>query len=315
MTFGHGVYLVVWSDMRSGDHAVYGARIALDGTVLDPGGRLYSSEPSTARMPAVAATSDGFMLAWAQAAPDGHGFVPRALRLNADGSPKDTAPIKIAEVGPWNSGEDFGHHAFQEAICQHVRVAVAGNTAAIVWGGTNGREQGYFIERAMIAVDTGQITVPAGKAVEGAASRIHNPDVAPFGDQFIFSWLDHRGRGETGLPNENVGLLALDGTARYFPLKDDGNARTVLAPAVNTNGLVAFVEPKENQQLGRKIEYRLFLRQLDANGASTGDTAIFTGAAWPAMAAHQNGKTLLVYTRIDQTERNAMLDAVLVTSP
>jgi hypothetical protein len=311
---GHGIYYVVWSDLRAGDHVVYGARVAATGEVLDPGGVPLSSEPTAARMADVAATPDGFLVAWAQAEPSGRGFAARALRLGTGGLPLDPAPLKVTDPAPWTAGEDFGHAALADAICQHVRVAVQGTTALVVWGGTAGRQQGYFIVRALLDVASGATAVAADNAVEGAQSRIYNPAACDYSDGFLFSWTDFRERGGVGLPDDNAGLMTTAAAVSYAPLQETHTARIVWEPAVATNGVVAFVSPYENPQRDRRMESHLILRQLLPDGTSPGaDVQVEVEAAWPALATHAGGATLLVYTVVGTPADNGMLRARVVT--
>lgn len=307
VAFGHGEYFVVWSDMRSGDHAVYGSRVTIGGQVLDPAGILLSTEPTAARMADVAATPDGFVVAWAQAEPMNHGFVARARRLGTDGQPTDLAPLHLTDVQPWTFGEDWGRSIIDDVICQHVRLAVQGSTAMVMWGGTIGRQQGYFIVSAWLDLPTWTVSMPPAVAVVGAQSRIYHPAVCNFGQGFLFSWTDPQERGAEGLPLDNTGLMASDGGVSYGPLESTAQSRIVWTPAVASNGLVAFLDPGTNPN-------GLTLREVQADGSSPGqDVVIPGGAAWPALAMPDSGPTLLVYTTVNAATNNGMLQAYLVT--
>lgn len=310
VAFGHGVYLVAWSDMRSGEHALYATRVTPAGEVLDAGGVLLSTEPSAARMPDVAATPDGFLLAWAQAEPSGRGFVARARRLAADAQPIDAEPVRITDVAARTDGEDFGHSVYAEISCQHVRVAMLGSTALIIWAGSVGQEQAN-IAGALFDVTSGSQTRPATGMVAGSSSRIYDPAVAAVDGKFLFSWTDFRDRGRQGRPSDNAGWLTLEGSESYAPLQETAEARVVWSPAVASNGLVAFVSP---QTVGfgadRRLESWLILRQVLADGTSPGaDVIVDTNAAWPTLATHASGVTLLVYTTVNTPTANGMLKA------
>ena len=301
VTWGHGVYLVVWSDMRAGDHALYGTRVSAQGTVLDPGGILLSIEPGAARMADVAVTPDGFLVVWAQAETTEHGFVARARRLGPTGQPNQTT-LHLTDAAPWTFGEDWGRSVITELIAQQVRVAVQGSTALVMWGGTPGRAQGYFVVSATIDLAAWSVVQAPRVAVVGAASRIYAPAVCDFGAGYLFSWTDFRERGGLGLANENAGILEADGGVHYEPLRETRDARIVWAPAVSGDGLVAFVDPP-----------RLVLRQISPDGTSPGaDLQIEPSAAWPALADHLPGPTLLVYTITNTPLDNGMLRARLI---
>ena len=64
-TFGGGQYFVVWEDVRSGSElGVYGARVAADGTVLDPDGILVADRQFNEETPRVAASNTGYLVVW-----------------------------------------------------------------------------------------------------------------------------------------------------------------------------------------------------------------------------------------------------------
>jgi hypothetical protein len=311
---GSGTYLVVYSDMQTGDHALRGRRVTPQGQVLDPTPLALSTETTAARMGDVAATADGFVVAWCQAEPTGRGLVLRARRLGPDGQPVDAEPLRLTDVEPWDAGEDLDHSVLRETICQHVQVAVQGALAMIVWGGTVGREQGYFIERAVLDVTTGTLVVAPDRAVVGAQSRIYNPAVAPLGAGFVLAWTDPRERGGSGLPDQNFGALDVAGASTYGSLNTTASARIVLEPAVASSGVIAFVAPYANPARDRRVEWQLLLRSVQADASSPGDDVLADGnAAWPALAAHGGGTTLLVYTRVNAETDSGMLFARVVT--
>jgi hypothetical protein len=66
VTRGASQYLVVWEDYRSGfDTQIWGARVALDGTVLDPSGFPICTAVDDQSQPTVTAASSGdFFVAW-----------------------------------------------------------------------------------------------------------------------------------------------------------------------------------------------------------------------------------------------------------
>ncbi len=311
---GHDTFLVVYSDMRAGDHALRARRVTLQASVLDEAGIPLSTEPTAARMGDVAATTDGFVAAWCQAEPTGRGLVVRARRLGPDGQPVDVEPLRVTDVTAWAAGEDFGHNVLRETICQHVQIAVQGTRAMIVWGGTAGREQGYFIERAVLDLSSGALVVLPGKAVVGAQSRIYNPVVAPLGAGFVFAWTDPRSRGGTGLPAQNFGVLDVAGASAYGALNTSGSARVVLEPAVTSGGLIAFVSPYQNPARDRRFEWQLKLRSVQPDTISPGeDLEVEGNAAWPALATHTSSTSLLVYTRVNAAADSGMLFTRVVT--
>lgn len=57
-------FVVVWEDARAGNPDVYLARVALDGTVLDPGGVGVVTLPSSQNQPEIACSSQGCLILW-----------------------------------------------------------------------------------------------------------------------------------------------------------------------------------------------------------------------------------------------------------
>lgn len=71
-------FLLVWEDSRSGNEAIYAARVAADGSVLDPEGILLSDAESRSWAPSVAWTGTSYIVAWESSG-------CRFRRLTADG--------------------------------------------------------------------------------------------------------------------------------------------------------------------------------------------------------------------------------------
>jgi len=64
VAWGGQNYLVVWQDWRNGNMAVYGARVDLEGNVLDPDGFLIAGGSEWAMYPAVASDGTNFFVVW-----------------------------------------------------------------------------------------------------------------------------------------------------------------------------------------------------------------------------------------------------------
>lgn len=302
VTFGHGVSFVVWSDLRGGDHAVYGARVAADGTVLDVGGRLLSTTPG-ARMAGVAATPSGFFVAWAQAAQGGQGTEAWARRLDPAGAPVGE-PLALTTARSWTSGEDFAHSANARAYCQGVRVVAEGGLAFVAWMGNLGNSQDMRVARAVIDTNTGAVVGPAAFAIPPTQSRVWAPAIAALGDGgVLISWTDYRGRGELGLPAHNAVVAPLapsDAGLTLVSFKADGGAREVQAPSVSASGVVAFVQGVENPLRDRRFEWRLRVRQVLPDGSTQGDDVTLPEqAAFPEVVTGPTGVTLLLSTNVN----------------
>jgi len=302
VAYGHGTWLVVWSDLRGGDHEVRAVRVGTDAVVKDAGVVALADEPTPSRMPDVAATADGFVVVWAQAAPHLHGFSARARRLGADGAPLGDV-LHVNEAGDWKAGEDFTHSSLSLSICQSPRVAVQGTQAVVFWGGTVEASQGYPVVRAVVDLQGFTVSTAAENAVPEAKTRIFLPEVVPFGaDGYAFTWTDYRERGAAGLDDGNFGVMASDGTTVFGGFADPQAVRTAYSPALAGSGVLAFVEPWQNPARNRRTEYHLFVRSFAADATSPGaDVQVEGEGAWPALASGPAG-TLLVYTVVNAAE-------------
>jgi len=103
-------YLATWVDRRTGPDQVYYARVAPDGTMLDPDGRRLLPQDSTALQsaPMPASNGAGFLVVWL--ASGNAGYVVSAARLGPGGEPLDSAAIQFTpdSVFQWSvaSGTD-----------------------------------------------------------------------------------------------------------------------------------------------------------------------------------------------------------------
>ncbi|WP_437538112.1 hypothetical protein WME79_19580 [Sorangium sp. So ce726] len=93
---GDEVCLVAWRDDRDRRSRIYGARVALDGTVLDPLGIPLLA----AGYPAVAAQGDGFLVVGVGAAEDGSGAQVRGARVSAAGAVLDPGGFALSPPSP-----------------------------------------------------------------------------------------------------------------------------------------------------------------------------------------------------------------------
>jgi hypothetical protein len=122
-------YLVVWTDFddpyRSTGDDVYGARIAADGTVLDPDGVAIGAGPVDDWQPDVAWNGSAWVVAWT--AMVGNGSDIRVERLTAD----------LATIGP--NDNNFAASSFEQT---DVSLAVDGTTTVAVY--TDARDSDTF---------------------------------------------------------------------------------------------------------------------------------------------------------------------------
>ena len=89
--------LVVWSSYyESGGHAVFGARIAHDGTVLDPNGFPIATVDEAQRVPAIVWGGSNYFVAWEDFRDPLEDSDIFGARVNADGSVVDPDGIDLS---------------------------------------------------------------------------------------------------------------------------------------------------------------------------------------------------------------------------
>jgi hypothetical protein len=149
-------FFVVWTDSRGGTKSpdIYGARVAPDGTVLDPGGIPIAVNSGAQNQPTVAFNGTDFVVAWA----DHGGFVKnrvKATRVSPQGVKLDTPPLVLGGGG----GPE---------------IAVGGSTALVVWSSAG--IKGGRVASDGTVLDPGGFTVASdsGENAFGAASVASN---------------------------------------------------------------------------------------------------------------------------------------------
>ena len=89
-------YFVVWSDNRSGDLDIYGTRVSLDGTVLDPEGILIWTTPNNEVRPSVAWDGANYLVVWQTIQPGIPTTSIYGARVTPEGDLLDDYPIFVS---------------------------------------------------------------------------------------------------------------------------------------------------------------------------------------------------------------------------
>lgn len=165
------VFLVVWKDSRAGE-AIYGARVDLDGKVLDPAGIAIATDGGASQFPDVASDGRDFLVVWE--GPCGlpsceHG-VSGAI---VSGAGVVGAPMRIAGVA---------------ALSYTPRVAYASGGYVVTWAEI--AASGAHDVHARRVASTGALG--ADLAVSTAASNQIAPAIASNGTSFFVAWQDTR---------------------------------------------------------------------------------------------------------------------------
>jgi hypothetical protein len=166
-------FLLVWEDRRSaGPSQIWGARVAANGTVLDPGGfRIFARGTDALMLPAVAWDGTNFLVAWEELK-FGAGGVPgvSATRVAPDGTVLDSGGITITN----STSSKFG-------------VAVAGNAGGflVAWADDRSGNADVFARR----VSPQGSALGTGPTVVAQASGGQTwPAAATQGSAFLVAW-------------------------------------------------------------------------------------------------------------------------------
>jgi hypothetical protein len=175
VAFSGSNYLVVWEDYRNtatvGD--LYGARVGLDGTVLDPSGLPLLQTAGNQTQPALTWMGSQYLLTW-QDLRSGTGDI-YASRVNAAGSLLDGTGVAVTTAPDTQSA---------------VAVAASSTGALVAW--TDARNQDIAGARVS---PSGTVLDPTAKTISLSANSETNPAVAFDGTNYLVVWQDNRGTG------------------------------------------------------------------------------------------------------------------------
>lgn len=165
-------YLAVWYDRRGVRPAIYGARIAADGTVLDGTGiPIATGVGSTA--PLVAASDNGFLVTWAISYVDVYqGPGVYGVRLDGTGNPLDAAPLVIAA---------------NQTNVQQPSAAFDGTSWLVAWQHYGGGATSYDIFGARVP-RTGDVLDKTPISISSEAEPEYQPVVTFDGTNHFVTW-------------------------------------------------------------------------------------------------------------------------------
>lgn len=316
------VTLFAWTDRRSGSPDVYAARVAHDGTVLDPNGIAVAVSGADESAPTVSWNGTNWLVAFER------GNAVYAARVAADGEVLDPSPFAILD-GPFTDGEPAAvglganhlvvwtqsdlNSALMGALVDSdgnfdvapmalsvtppadfaPAVARRGTTALVGFVTTrNGDSDVYAfrLERSTAGPPTLVRLDPADVAVAIGPARVAAPAVAASANGWLVAWQDERNANTTGTDiwaaRVNAAGAVLD--AGGFEVVDDaGDDRAPAATHTGAGWLVAWSQEDVGQ----------FLRAVADNGnpaapridvstaAGTLGRAAFGGAAATPLVA------------------------------
>ncbi len=160
-------YLLVWEDERYGTTDIYGARIAPDGTVLDPAGFPISRADRHQRNPSVIFGGTDYLVVWDDYRYSSYDIF--GARVTTDGTVLDTSGIAISTA-----------YGYQLSPC----VAYDGTNYLVVWEyqGTS-----YDLHGARVST-AGTVLDPSGIAIATGPAQEYFPEVAFDGTNYLVAW-------------------------------------------------------------------------------------------------------------------------------
>ncbi|MBI2844849.1 MAG: hypothetical protein HYX78_15760, partial [Armatimonadetes bacterium] len=169
-------YVAVWSDRRSGTDTIYAARIAVDGTMLDPEGVRLSYPVRSQTQPAIAWGGTEYLVVWTEGVDTGSDI--KGLRIGRDLKPLDFAPLDICSA-------DFGQNS--------PAVASNGSTYLVTWvDSRNAVAPDYFTDLFGALVTPGGVVTPLTSVVSLYTGNQFAPAIASDGADFLVVWEDYR---------------------------------------------------------------------------------------------------------------------------
>jgi phosphoribosylformylglycinamidine (FGAM) synthase PurS component len=180
--------LVVWSDGRSGNGDIYGARVSQAGSVLDPQGIAISTNSSTQFQADVAYDGSNYMAVWRDERAGIEHYDIYGARISPAATVLDPAGIPIA------TGQ-----ASQEWP------SVAGGGAGFLVSWEDDRDPRYYEDIfAARVTHTGEVLDSAGLDVSTVANRQETPSAAFDGANYLVAWHDDRNGSERDIYGARV---------------------------------------------------------------------------------------------------------------
>ena len=161
--------LVVWEDWRGSAYDVFGARVSMDGTVLDPGGIPITASPYSDRFPSIVFDGVDYMVVWMGGSNDIFG-----ARVTSNGTVLDPGGFDIAVAG---NSQWFP------------TVASDGTNCLAVW--QDNRSGSSDIYGARVS-ESGQVLDPGGFCISNAPGDQFCPTVEFDGSNYLVVWEDWR---------------------------------------------------------------------------------------------------------------------------
>ena len=175
IAFDGANYLVSWMDDRGGsDFDIYAARVAPDGTVLDPSGILVSSASVYHSYPSFAFVGANYLVTWMDYR-GGSDYDIYAARVTPEGTVLDPAGIPVSA--------DTNDQVYPA-------VAFDGTNFLVSWTDDRSDWQGDIY--AARVTQQGNVLDPTGTPVSTVEGEKQYPDVVFDGTNYLVAWGDYR---------------------------------------------------------------------------------------------------------------------------
>jgi hypothetical protein len=165
----------VWSDNRSGEPVIYGARVTPQGTVLDPSSFVVSQATYSQWYPALGFDGANFLVVWQDYRSGSYDIY--GARVAPQGTVLDPEGFVISQAADWQWFPALGFD---------------GANFLVVWEDWRGSDSDIYGARVTPA---GTVLDPEGFVISQAADGQLSPALAYDGTNFLAAWEDYRGSG------------------------------------------------------------------------------------------------------------------------
>lgn len=242
MSYGGGVFLVVWDDQSLTPYVphIVASRVDLQGKVLDPQGFRVSFGDSAEEWPGLCFDGTNFLAVWSGIKAAGAGYGVWAARISPSGAVLDSPAVCLALDGVYKDDDAVGFN---------------GTNYLAVW--TEGRYdvKGARLSPSGVLLDTIPLSLAHGPDLVG------RPGVASDGNSWLLAWEDYR------LTFRIYGTLVRpDGSSLYpngLALSDPGSVQYDPVVAWDGGRYLCLWEDDRNQAIGDTSDiYGVFLDTL-----------------------------------------------------
>jgi hypothetical protein len=215
----------VWQDYRNGSTAdIYGARVSVGGSVLDPSGIAISIAGNDQLYPAISFDGANYLVVWEDYRAAGSQSVYGA-RVSSEGSVLDPSGISISTVAGRQS---------------RPAIAFDGTNYLVVWGNLLG--EAYDVYGTRVSVE-GSVLDASGIAISTTAGVQSSPAIAFDGANYLVVWEDNRSGDTYDIYGARVSVAGsvLDASGIAVSTSSGGQSRPATA-FDGTNYLVVWCD-------------------------------------------------------------------------